>query len=206
MERLGHPFLALRQAGAQVLLQLEPASTRVSVGRDPGFDLVLAGDEEVSGLHAELERVGDTWTVLDDGLSRNGSFVNGQRVNGRRRLADHDQLRFGQTEVLFRSPAARRLDETRTSGDALEIASLSDLQRKVLIGLCRPLNTGAAAGAPATNQQIAEEVHLSVGAVKAHLRALFEKFGVGEMPQNQKRSMLAARAVESGAVLPRDLA
>lgn len=206
MERHGNPFLVLKQGGTQILLQLEPGTTRVSVGRDPGLDLVLAGDEEVSGLHAELERVGDTWTVLDDGLSRNGSFVNGQRVNGRRRLADHDQLRLGQTEVLFRAPAARRLDETRTSGDALEIATLSALQKKVLIALCRPLNTGAAAGAPASNQQIAEEVHLSVGAVKAHLRALFEKFGVGEMPQNQKRSMLAARAVEAGAVLPRDVA
>jgi pSer/pThr/pTyr-binding forkhead associated (FHA) protein len=168
--------------------------------------VVLTGDDEVSALHAELERVGDTWTLLDDGLSRNGSFVNGRRVNGRRRLEDRDQMRFGRTEVEFRSPTARTIEATRTSSEELEVASLSDLQRRVLIALCRPLESGAAGGAPATNQQIADEVHLSIGAVKAHLRALFEKFGVGDLPQNQKRTLLATRAVEAGAVLPRDLA
>jgi pSer/pThr/pTyr-binding forkhead associated (FHA) protein len=205
-ERRGNPFLVYRQNGAQVIFELVPGTNRVSIGRDPELDLPLAGDEEISGLHAELERVGDTWTVLDDGLSTNGSFVNGAKVNGRRRLVDLDQLRFGRTEVLFKSPGPRTIDKTRTSGETAEIAALSDLQRRVLVALCRPLGTGAAGGAPATNQQIADEVFLSVGAVKAHLRALFEKFAVEEMPQNQKRMLLAARAMDSGAVLPRDLA
>ncbi|MHB1535836.1 MAG: hypothetical protein ACYC1D_14760 [Acidimicrobiales bacterium] len=37
-------------------------------------------------------------------------------------------------------------------------------------------------------------------AVKAHLRALFTKFGVGELPQNEKRTRLVAEALRRGAL------
>ena len=57
-------------------------------------------------MHAELEPTGGEWTLVDDGLSRNGSYVNGERVTGRRRLRDRDMLRFGRTVVLYRAPAA----------------------------------------------------------------------------------------------------
>ena len=52
---------------------------------------------EASRAHAELERVGGEWALADDGLSRNGSFVNRERVVGRRRLRDGDELMFGDT-------------------------------------------------------------------------------------------------------------
>jgi pSer/pThr/pTyr-binding forkhead associated (FHA) protein len=45
--------------------------------------VVIEGDLLVSRLHAKLERIGGAWTIVDDGLSRNGTFVNGQRVIGR---------------------------------------------------------------------------------------------------------------------------
>ena len=61
----------------------------------------------------------------------------------------------------------------------------------MLVALCRPLKDSAYA-APATNKDIADEVHLSVDAVKAHLRVLFERFGLDDLPQNQKRARLAA--------------
>jgi hypothetical protein len=44
-----------------------------------------------------------------------------------------------------------------------------------------------------------------VAAVKTHLRALCEKFDVGDLPQNQKRLKLVDRAVQSGALSPKDL-
>jgi hypothetical protein len=78
-ERAGVPFLVLRDGdGAQRLFILEPGIERVAIGRSPGNDIALQWDTEVSRLHAELERLGDEWTAADDGLSRNGSFVNGQ--------------------------------------------------------------------------------------------------------------------------------
>ena len=86
------------------MLSLPETWSRVVVGRSLNVDLVLSWDEEVSGLHAELQRLGDDWLLVDDGLSRNGSFVNGERVSGRRRLRDGDRLSFGTTEMRFQAP------------------------------------------------------------------------------------------------------
>ena len=74
---------------------------------------------------------------------------------------------------------------------------LSESQRKVLVALCRPLKDSAYA-APATNKEIADEVHLSVDAVKAHLRVLFERFGLDALPQNQKRAHWRRRRWSTG--------
>ena len=80
---------------------------------------------------------------------------------------------------------------------------LSEAQRKVLIALCRPLAHSAYA-TPATNKEIAAEVYLSVDAVKAHLRVIFERFDLDDLPQNQKRARLAATALVNGVVRPHD--
>ena len=47
-------------------------------------------------------------------------------------------------------------------------------------------------------------MHLSVDAVKAHLRVIFERFELDELPQNQKRARLAATALVNGVVRPHD--
>jgi DNA-binding CsgD family transcriptional regulator len=204
-ERLGRPFLVYRDGeGEQQLLGIAEGVESLWVGRSESADLNLAWDGEVSGLHAQLEMVGLECTLVDDGLSRNGSFVNGERVSGRRRLRDGDTLRFGRTGVLFRAPADGAT-ETVLSGDALTAAGVSPAQRRVLVALCRPFKEGSTFATPATNGQIAEELHLSVDAVKTHLRALFEKFGVEELPQNRKRVALVERALQSGLVTEREL-
>ena len=41
---------------------------------------MLDWDSEISRVHAALERIGDDWTVVDDGLSHNGTYLNGERV------------------------------------------------------------------------------------------------------------------------------
>jgi hypothetical protein len=81
--------------------------------------------------------------------------------------------------------------------------ALSEGQRKELIALCRPLADSAYA-TPATNKEIAAEVHLSVDAVKAHLRVIFERFDLDDLPQNQKRARLAATALVNGIVRAHD--
>ena len=63
-----------------------------------------------------------------------------------------------------------------------------------------PPAEGFGVPAPATNKAIADEIHLSVDAVKAHLRVLFERFGLDDLPQNQKRARLAAVALVNGVV------
>lgn len=205
-ERDGLPFLVFRDGEErQQLFALREGLDRVTVGRATATDICLDWDTEVSRLHAELERIGDDWTVYDDGLSRNGTHVNGERVVGRRRLHDGDAVRFGRTVAIFRQPLAADITETEVAANVLERRSLSDAQRRVLVALCRPFKDSSGYVTPATNQQVADELFLSVDAVKTHLRALFSKFGIEDLPQNQKRVRLVELALKSGVVTPRDL-
>ena len=198
-EQRGDPFLVWRRdSGGQQLFPLHPGLQRVTIGRGPSNDISLSWDTEVSRVHAELERLGGEWTVVDDGLSRNGTWVNGERIAGRHRLRDADVVQVGQTLFAFRVPDPDDSRPTQAAGGTAA-PELTAAQRRVLEALCRPYKESEFA-APATNQAIAEELFLSIDAVKAHLRALFAAFGVEDLPQNQKRSYLAMRAMQLGLV------
>ena len=203
-ERRGVPFLLFHDGGGrQVIYELPADTTAVTVGRRTDNDVALPWDLEVSRVHAQLERVGGEWAVADEGLSRNGTFVNGERVTGRRRLRDGDRVVFGETAIVYRMPETTGWQSTAAVRIAGAGGPLTPVQRQVLVALCRPLKLSAYA-APATNREIAAEVFLSVDAVKAHLRVLFERFGLEELPQNQKRARLAAAALVNGVVAERD--
>lgn len=205
-ERRGMPFLVYRDGeGAQLIYTLADEVERITIGRTEATDVSLQWDTEVSRLHAELERVGRDWTVADDGFSRNGTHLNGERVVGRRRLRDGDILRIGRTSVLYKQPLTADITETEVASDMVDRTSLSDAQRRVLIALCRPFKDAGGYVTPATNQQIASDLFLSVDAVKTHLRALFAKFGIEDLPQNQKRVRLVELALKSGVVTMREL-
>jgi len=206
-EREGMPFVLVRDAaGAQQIHQLEDSLSRtITVGRDMATDICIHWDPQVSSTHAELERIADDWALIDDGLSTNGTFVNGDRLQGRRRLRDGDALRFGDTPAVFRSPRTADVPMTVAAGTVLTRASLSEAQQRVLRALCRPFKGSPAYAAPPTNQEIASELFLSVDAVKTHLRVLFEKFEVESLPQNQKRLRLVELAFHAGVVSDRDL-
>ena len=159
----------------------------------------------MSRLHAELKRVGAYWTVEDGGLSRNGSFLNGERIVERRRLSDGDTLRFGRTAVSYRVPGAPEVKPTVAGSDLPGPLDLSPAQRAVLRALCRPFAEQSSWARPATNAEICAELVLSLDAVKGHLRVLFAKFGVEALPQNEKRLRLAELALTSGAVTTAEL-
>jgi DNA-binding CsgD family transcriptional regulator len=204
--RDGVPFLVYRDGqDQQQIFALAPELERVTVGRAPSTEIQLEWDTEVSRLHAELGCIGGDWTVSDEGLSRNGTHVNGQRIVGRRRLQDGDVVRFGRTAATYREPRIANITETEVASDVPDRASLSEAQRRVLIALCRPFKDGSGYVTPATNQEVASELFLSVDAVKTHLRSLFGKFGIEDLPQNQKRVRLVELALKSGVVTPRDL-
>jgi hypothetical protein len=202
-ERGGLPFIVFRDAkGDQQIMQL--TDSELTVGRREENDVALSWDIEVSRLHAELHRVKGDWTIADDGLSRNGTFLNGERIRGRHRLRDGDRLCFGETVVVYRSPAESESQSTLAVSGSKPEVQLSETQRKVLAALCRPVSDSAFA-TPATNRAIADQLFLSIDAVKAHLRVLFERFGLEDLPQNQKRASLAATVLLHGIIDPRDL-
>lgn len=206
VEREGRPFLVFRDgAGEQQIFAIAAGTTELWVGRGDAAGLRLDWDGEVSALHAQIEVVGGECTLLDDGLSRNGSFVNTERVHGRCRLRDGDTLRFGRTSVLYRRPGGAAPEATVVATEVPSAAAISPGQRRVLLALCRPFKDGSSFATPPTNQAIAAELHLSVDAVKTHMRALFEKLELEDLPQNRKRLALVEKALQSGVVAPRDL-
>ena len=104
--------------------------------------------------------------------------------------------------MMYRAPTtdAPSTRNVLTGGSAVPV---TPVQRQILVALCRPVRDSPF-GTPAPNRAIAEELHLSVDAVKSHLRTLFERFGLADLPQNQKRARLAALALLQGIVTVRD--
>jgi len=204
-ERKGSPFMFFRDGeGNQSIITLDPGRESLSVGRDEGCDIGLSWDGKVSRLHARLERSGGSWTVYDGGLSRNGTFLNQERVHGHRVLNDRDELRFGTTEICFRDPAPQR-SRTIILGTEQAAPSVSVAQKKVLLALCRPFKDHSAFARPASNRDIADELFLSIDAVKSHLRNLFAKFELDDLPQNEKRTRLVEQAFQHGLVRDSEL-
>jgi hypothetical protein len=200
-ERAGHPFLLYRDGDRrQHICVLEPGSGPFAIGRRAQNDIALAWDPEVSRLHATVECVGGNWTIEDDGLSSNGSFLNGERIAGRHRLEHGDLVLIGTTALLFCEPGANVDESTVPAGAAPTRADLSETQRHVLTALCRPFRGNAPFAVPATNEAIAAELVVSPDTVKGNLRKLFQKFGIEDLPQNQKRARLVALAMQSGLV------
>lgn len=196
-ERRGVPFLLYRDGeGAQRILDLGAAQTRLTIGRSAASGLALSWDSEVSRVHASVERIDEEWTFVEDGSSRNGSFIDGERVRGRRRLRDGDAIKLGRSVIVFRSPSGRESLRTMTSQQHV-VPLITDAQQRVLTALCRPYAASAFA-VPPSNRQIADELVIGVETVKTHMRALFDAFDLGSLPQHQKRAALAQRAIEVG--------
>jgi pSer/pThr/pTyr-binding forkhead associated (FHA) protein len=205
-ERSGMAFVHWLDGDKQQhILTLTAEHQRVAVGRRVDQDVSISWDPEVSRTHAMLEYVGGDWTIVDDGLSRNGSFVNGSRIHGRQRLRHKDVMCFGDTRVTFKNPTdAETTDSTARASDHAADIPLSETQRKVLVALCRPLVDDSPTALPASNKQIADEVFLSVDAIKAHLRVLYDRYEIGDLPQMEKRARLASLVLDRGTLKPRD--
>jgi pSer/pThr/pTyr-binding forkhead associated (FHA) protein len=87
-----------RVVAAGTVVQAGPVPT--TIGRSDENVLVLDGDDYASGHHARVESGLDGTWVIDLG-STNGTYVNGERIEGRRRLHVGDLLQVGDTELRF---------------------------------------------------------------------------------------------------------
>jgi DNA-binding CsgD family transcriptional regulator len=198
----GLTFLATRDAsGCQRLFVLEPDDDLLWIGRGTACDVCIAWDAGASRCHAELQRVPEGWAIIDDGLSRNGTFVGGERISGRRRLHDGEIVRCANSTLTYRLPAPSG-SSTRPAEDVPTLPQLTPMQHKVLMALCGPVLHARGPAAPASNPAIAADLVLSTEAIKTHMRALFAKFGVEDLPQNQKRTRLVELAMQSGLASP----
>jgi hypothetical protein len=85
----------------------------VNIGRADYNDIILA-DESVSTAHAKLQRREGVWTLVDLG-STNGTFVDGEPVEGEVPLPPGATVRFGQVSTMF-EPTDDALGVARGSG------------------------------------------------------------------------------------------
>jgi pSer/pThr/pTyr-binding forkhead associated (FHA) protein len=88
-------------AGPMAGRRVEVTSALV-LGRQAA-DLVIE-DPQVSRRHATVRPAGDALEVEDHG-SRNGTWVNGARIDGTTRLAPGDRVRVGDTTFEVEGPA-----------------------------------------------------------------------------------------------------
>ena len=186
------PHIQVASTGAQIPLQPE----LTMVGRGKYVDIRLT-DPSVSLLHAEIVRRGPYVYVMDLGLSRNGTRVNGRLV-ARRLLADGDALTFGSARCRISGI------ETDENLDAEYVRSAApELTRRefdVIASLCRPALSEDAFVTPATAREIAAELVVTEAAVKQHLLRLYTKLKISEGPN--RRIRLANEVIGLGLAKP----
>jgi len=197
--RLGLPFLLYRdREGRQRIYQLDRGRRSVTIGRRDEADISLPWDPECSRLHAELELRAGEWTISDDGLSQNGTWVNELRLIGRRRLSDGDDVRVGRTHVIFANPGGIGIGPTLVPGELSATPRFSEQQQRILRGLCLPLLGDGEGIAPASDDEISRTVGIPVHAVTTELDHLTRALGLNEVPRAQRRRELALLALRSG--------
>lgn len=120
-EAAGTPALVwLDPAGAPRRLPLVPDRTPVRLGRESTqCDVVFDWDPTVSRLHAEVRHEGTAWLIADEGMSSNGTFLNGARIGAATALADGDLVRVGNTTLRARLPGAPERPRQAYGGETL---------------------------------------------------------------------------------------
>jgi hypothetical protein len=187
------PFIRIEDSGE--VIPLRPEVT--TVGRGRGVDIRLT-DPSVSRLHAEFVRRGPYLYVVDLGLSRNGTRVNGRPI-ARRVLDDGDVVSFGAARARVggvpREDFAPEVELRRAAAPELTRREVD-----VLTSLCRPALSDEAFVAPATAREIADDLVVTEAAVKQHLLRLYQKFRIPE--GTNRRTRLANEVVALGLVRP----
>lgn len=119
------PPAALQKASIKILLPTGDVFDRelkegeIQIGKGPRNDVVMA-DAAVSAAHAIIRGEGEKYTITDIG-SRNGTFVNGERLSEARQLHHGDVIGMGLSKLTFRftdytETGAVELDKVSTAG------------------------------------------------------------------------------------------
>ena len=186
-------FAELTTPRASSVVPLE--GERVTVGKAQSNRIVVEGDPRVSRMHAVLERLDAGWVVRDLG-SRNGTFVNGERLWGDRPVRPGDEVRLGESTLVIRAaPHAEPASVTEVSSNRPDVTRR---ERDVLVALCLPLAEGDVFTEPASIREIAARLVVTDAAVKQHLQHLYDKFDLHDA--DRRRVRLANEALRRGAV------
>ncbi len=210
MERRARPFVLFHSGdGDQHIVDLDAARSPLTIGRRSSNKISLFWDQDVSRVHAYLERSGDGWELVDEGRSRNGSYVNGERVDGRRKLRDADVMRLGTTVLLYRAPTSAvkmlRRETGVTANVSIRTASqLGKDDLAVLRSLARAVEQSHGKADLRAERRAADALNRGPEDIEAALYLLYRRFGVAHLAEDERRIRLLERARSIGA-LPRDV-
>ena len=173
---------------------------RMTLGKALTNAVSLEHDPTVSRVHAVLENFGQAWSVRDLG-SRNGTYVNGEKIAAERILRSGDELRLGSSRLVFwmtRGADAPADQETETGKTILRPPRMTQRELDVRKVLCRPFVSDDPFPEPASVRRMAQELFVTEAAVKQHLQHLYDKFGIDT--DGDRRVRLANAAIRLGAV------
>lgn len=149
---------------AIVLLQAE----ELGVGRSPHCGLVLRA-RGVSREHAKVLLRPQTAVSVVDLRSRNGTFVNGRRIDAQE-LAEGDEIHFGPIAAFrFTLALEHGIDICSVTKASPQLDGLSARQRQVAELVAQRL----------TNAQIAQQLGIKPRTVATHLEHIFAKLEIG---------------------------
>jgi pSer/pThr/pTyr-binding forkhead associated (FHA) protein len=191
--------LEIRKPSGRELIPL--GGQRVTVGKASANLVSLKDDSTVSRFHAVLENLGSAWSVRDVG-SRNGTYLNGDKISAERVLRSGDELRVGNSRLIFWQ--VKQADETTTNEATVSVEPaslpprLTRRELEVLEVLCRPLVSDVPFPGPASVRDMAQDLFVTEAAVKQHLQNLYDKFDIPM--EGERRARLANEAVRRGAI------
>jgi FHA domain len=102
----GFAQLVLKEAWIKVEAGFRPGREMVldknelTIGRAESCDLGLFGDSSIDGVHARIERQGESYFLADAG-SEGGTFLNNRRVTQATKLHAGDLIRVGGSVLMF---------------------------------------------------------------------------------------------------------
>lgn len=120
--------------------------SEILIGRKPSNDLRfdLRGDLDVSGDHAQIREQAGHWFVVDTG-STNGTFVNGESVEGEAPIKDGDIIAFGRNgptvevrakgDATGKTPAIPRTDPRRAVKTPIETPGRMSTHERVALAV-----------------------------------------------------------------------
>ena len=174
---------------------------RVTVGKASTNLVSLQHDSTVSRVHAVLENLGFAWSIRDVG-SRNGTYLNGEKISAERVLRSGDELRVGKSRLIFwevRQADEASVNEATVAAEPTQpTPRLTRRELEVLMVLCRPLVSDDPFPEPASVRRMALELFVTEAAIKQHLQNLYDKFAIPS--EGDRRVRLANEAIRRGAV------
>lgn len=162
----GTPYLEIIK-GAPVAAPARLSVGTIVLGRDDAADVAYPVDG-VSRKHARLMIAADGDIRVVDLASRNGTYLNGRRVE-EASLRDGDELRLG--------PVTLRVMFVGGTGNSATMRSEAPVAADLPLS-ARELEVAQLVAAGMTNAEIGAQLHISPATVGRHLSNVYERLGI----------------------------